>query len=315
MHAAPFSGGTAVKKIKNGILNVLGVAQSLRMLRNEKPDAVVGMGAYLSVPVALAASLLRIPVFLHEQNVVPGKATRLLSHFARNIYVSFDATADILENARDKVKVTGNPVREMPASVNKNEILQFAGLSAGKKTVLVFGGSHGAKKINDAALEMLGFLSSQSEFQMVHVAGDFDYQRVLQIAEKNNASVKNYCVFPYLENILDYMMVSDFIVCRAGATTCAEVLSLEKPSVLIPYPYATGQHQLKNARELEKQGAAKVLLDEQVSGETLKKLIIEMLSDEKTCRAMESACKRMAKPDAACLLAGEIAAALVDKTL
>lgn len=310
--AAPLSGGTLMGKIKSGFKLTEGVMQSYRMLRSEKPGAVVGMGAYLSVPVVIAARLLHVPVFLHEQNVVPGKATRFLSRFARNVFVSFDATAEYLKDSGAGVRVTGNPVRAMPSAAHKKEVLGKSGLSAAKKTVLVFGGSHGAKKINDAVLEMREFLFPQDDFQMVHVTGAFDYERVLHVAGKNGAR-GNYSAFPYLENILDYMAACDVIVCRAGATSCAELLALAKPSVLIPYPHATDQHQMKNAMELEKEGAAKILPDEQVTGAALKELIVRMLSDAECLQKMSEACRRMAKPDAAERLAGEILAGLVDK--
>ncbi len=304
--AASLSVGMTAQKLQSGFLLMKGILQSMQILRRESPDAVIGMGAYFSVPVSLSARLLHIPVFLHEQNVFPGKATRLLLRFAGKIFVSFDSTADYFKE-RQKVSVTGNPVRSLPARTNKKELLQPAGLNEARKTVLIFGGSHGAKKINDAVLAAQNFIASQNTFQVIHVTGEFDYARV----KEASAHAKNYAVFPYLENIMEFMTVSDLVVCRAGATTCAELLALHKPSVLIPYPFAADQHQMKNARELEKQGAARILSDEQVSGETLKQIFQNLLSEHgETFRSMAAACCKMEKPEAAAVLAKEILSAL-----
>lgn len=303
--ASPLSGVAPAQKIQSGFLLMKGILQSMQILRSERPDAVVGMGAYFSVPVALAARLLHVPVFLHEQNAIPGKATRLLSRFAEKIFVSFDSTADYFKE-RQKVSVTGNPVRSLPAGASKKDILQSAGLSEAQKTVLIFGGSHGAKKINDAVLAAQNCISSQSKFQVIHVTGEFDYARV----KEASGHAKNYAAFPYLENIMEFMAVSDLVVCRAGATTCAELLTLGKPSILIPYPYATDQHQLENAEQFVKHGAGAILLDEHVTGELLKVLLEGLLLNEGARHKMITACGKMAKPDAARALAKEILTAL-----
>lgn len=310
--AAPLT-GTPLALVKNASVLCSGFFHARRMLSREKPRAVAGMGAYSSVPVALAASVLKIPVFLHEQNVVPGKATLFLSRFAEKIFLSFDSSLPYFESQKEKISVCGNPVRTLPATAGKREIFPPLGFSENKKTVLVFGGSHGAKRLNDAVAGMLDFISSQDDFQLIHISGQFDFERVNTISTSIK-NLKNYHVFAYREDLLDYMAAGDLVVCRAGATTCAELLALGKPSVLVPYPHATNQHQLKNAEELERAGAAQILRDERVDAGSLQKLLLEILMDDVRLSRMADACRKHAKPDAGVTMADDVLKSLVDKT-
>ncbi len=310
--SAPLS-GTPFSLAKNAAVLCSGFVQAYLFLSREKPDAVAGMGAYSSVPVALAASVLKIPLFLHEQNAVPGKATLVLSRFAKKIFLSFESSLAYFHVKREKLLLTGNPVRSVSSSMKKSELLAQMGFSDRKKTVLVFGGSHGAKKINNAVADMLDFISSQEHFQVVHVSGLFDFERIKNIST-HVKNLRNYHVFAYRENLLDYMAASDLVACRAGATTCAELLALGKPSVLIPYPYAANQHQLKNAEELVRDGAAVLLRDEQVSAESLKETICGILMEPSKLFQMAESCSKNAKPDAGSAIAEELLRGLVDKT-
>jgi UDP-N-acetylglucosamine--N-acetylmuramyl-(pentapeptide) pyrophosphoryl-undecaprenol N-acetylglucosamine transferase len=277
---------------------------AIRSIRRCRPlvqehDVVVGMGGYVSVPVALAAVGWRRPLVLHEQNAVPGLANRTLARPARTVALSFAEAARMLPRRTSKV-VTGNPVREEMLAVHaererlaKEAAAEFD-LDSERSTVVVFGGSQGALHLNRAAID--GLSRIVSDVQVVLIAGPAHAVAIDAALRSSRIAVR---VLPFVERMELAYAVADLVVSRAGASTVAEVAVCGVPSLLIPYPYATGRHQEANARALVRAGGATVLLDDDLSGETLAARIDSMLADGAALRAMGDRARAWSRPDAA----------------
>ena len=308
---SPISAKKLSEKINLAILPaifsyLLSLLQSLFILRRFEPDVVMGMGGYLSLPVMLVSLFLRLPTLIHEQNALPGRANIFLSRWVRRILISYEESERYFP--QNKVRMSGNPVREIKK--DKRKVREELGLDEGKKIILIFGGSQGAKKINQATLAALPQLLEKG-WQIVHITGLNNYQEVREKMEeaedrRQMSEGGNYKIFPYLDNLLEVINLSSFVVCRAGATTCAELTYLGKPALLVPYPYAKGAHQEYNANILERAGAAKVCRDEELSGALLKKVIEEVLENPSVLAKMEVASKGLGKPEAKKIILDEI---------
>jgi UDP-N-acetylglucosamine--N-acetylmuramyl-(pentapeptide) pyrophosphoryl-undecaprenol N-acetylglucosamine transferase len=275
----------------------------------EGADVVVGMGGYVSVPVGLAAVRARRPLVLHEQNAVPGLANRVLSRRARITALTFAEAAGSLPG-RVSTVVTGNPVRERIVAVVEDrdalakEAFDELDLEAGRRTVVVFGGSQGALHINTSFAEALGLLRDRGDLQVVLLTGRAHELRVREaVADAGDVLVR---VRGFLERMELAYAVADLVLSRSGATTCAEVTVCGVPSLLVPYPHATGHHQEANARALERAGASIVMRDDRLSGATVAAGVRGLLDDEPRREAMAGAARAWSRPDAADALAGVI---------
>ncbi|MFH1369332.1 MAG: undecaprenyldiphospho-muramoylpentapeptide beta-N-acetylglucosaminyltransferase [Elusimicrobiota bacterium] len=236
---------------------------SFAVINSFQPDVVVGMGGYISFPVALAGYLKRIPVVIHEQNALPGMANRLLTFFAKKIAVSFEDSERFFP--RDKTIFTGNPVRQELFSAVPEEAFKILGLEQKRITVLIFGGSQGAVRLNHAIIDTLPFLTEyKSSIQFVHITGTMpgEKDRAEHGYDKHGFKAS---VMEYLDKIGNAYSVADLIICRAGATTISELTILHKPSILVPFPYATGNHQQMNALNLVKKGNAIMIKEKDLS--------------------------------------------------
>lgn len=276
---------------------------SRRILSRFQPQVVVGMGSYVSLPVVLAAAMLKIPVVIHEQNIMPGLANRLSARVAQAIAVSYEKSAQFFP--QKTVTVTGNPVRKEILTSTRDLSLKTFNLEPGRKTVLIFGGSRGARQVNQATVEAYLLWCQEDRLQIIHVTGMVDFEYVTEAIRKvrKKSDKISYQAYQYLDNIADAYAACDLVVCRAGAITLAELTAKGRPSLLIPYPYATAGHQEKNARALEKEGAARVLLDEQLNGDSLFNQVSEIIFDDKLLQGMRESSRKLGKPQAAKKLA------------
>ncbi len=247
------------------ILFLSSLFTSLRFIRKIRPDLVIGMGGYVSGSVALVSSVVGIPTFIHEQNAVPGITNQLLSLTCRKIFVSFPESRNYLWR-KNKAVYLGNPVREDIWQGDKNKIIGDTDLDGDKKTILVFGGSRGASVINHTFLDTLDSMDKSFwlQWQILMISGKDDY---LPVKERLNhcPNKKNIAVISYLNQMEDAYDLADLVICRAGATTIAELTAKGLPAILIPYPYATGNHQFFNACHLEKMHAAVVIPEKELS--------------------------------------------------
>jgi len=264
----------------------IGMMQSLRVLWELKPRAVVGVGGFSSGPVVGAAILLRIPTMIQEQNYSPGMANRILARWVDRIAVSFEETRDLLGG---RGEVTGNPIRMEFASVKpKARGTPFY--------VLIFGGSQGARTLNQRMMEALPRLAPQRlALRFVHMTGEKDREPVEAAYEAQRLEAR---VVAYLDNMAEEYSRADLVIARAGATTVAELTACQKAALLVPFPHAAGDHQRLNAEKLEQAGAARVIPERDLTGERLDREIEDLLKNPDRLTAMERAAAPLARPDA-----------------
>ena len=272
----------------------------------EEADVVVGMGGYVSVPVALAAIRAHKPLVLHEQNAVPGLANRTLARPARTVALSF-AEAGRMLPPRTHTVVTGDPVREEILAVPSNretlakEARSGFGLKEGRTTVLVFGGSQGALHVNRAMAEALHLLRDRGDLQVILLTGP---AHVNEMRRRIPTDVRLIVrALPFLDRMELAYAVADLVVSRSGATTCAEVTVCGLPALLVPYPYATGRHQEANARALQRAGAATIVMDDALTGPLLAARLADLLDHRERLAAMAERSSAWGRPDAADALA------------
>lgn len=282
------------------------VARAATLIRRERPDVVVGFGGYVSLPVGIAAVLAGTPLVLHEQNSVPGLANRLLSRFAKAVGVTYPGSIKHLRRP-DRAVVTGNPVREQIRTADRARGRRMLGLDDDATVLLVFGGSRGARHINQALVRIWPLLASVDRLQVVHVAGRIEAASVAEaMADALAASDGRYQLHEYIEDMGSAIAAADVIVSRAGATSLAEITAIGRAAVLVPYPYATDDHQTLNARAVAAAGAAIVVPDAELDGDAFPHAVMRLISDRALCDEMAAASAGLGRPDA-----GERVAALV----
>jgi UDP-N-acetylglucosamine--N-acetylmuramyl-(pentapeptide) pyrophosphoryl-undecaprenol N-acetylglucosamine transferase len=264
--------------------------QSFFLIKKFQPDIVIGTGGYVCGPVLYIASLFGIPMVVHESNSFPGITTRMLSPRAARIFTAFDATARWLKR-KDNIELAGTPTRDVLGMVSREDGIRFFNLDPSRKTVLVFGGSLGAASINEAVRVLVKDLID-SNIQWIWQTGKSD-----EMLAKEMAAMKNCRVNTFIDKMEYAYSAADVVVCRAGATTLAEVTRLGKASVLIPYPYAASDHQTFNAQTLVEAGAAVMIADRDVKMK-LKDVIYSILNDDNKRNQMNKASRAMGKADA-----------------
>ncbi len=283
-----------IRNVAMPFVVVAGFARALGVLAARRPAAAVGTGGFVSMPPVLAARALRIPVVLQEQNSYPGLATRVLSRSASSVHTSFEETAAHLPCAREVV-LSGNPVRSEFEVTDRAESRIRLGLDPEGAVVLLVGGSGGARRINDAVASAAGRIAGMG-VQLVVQTGTADVDKVrAAVAEAGVRAI----VEPFFDDMATAYAASDLVVSRSGATAIAEIEIVGRPSLLVPYPYATEGHQMKNARAVEKEGAAVVVPDDELSGERLADEISELLKDSARLALMAQRARALARPDAA----------------
>ncbi|MPZ16849.1 MAG: undecaprenyldiphospho-muramoylpentapeptide beta-N-acetylglucosaminyltransferase [Luteitalea sp.] len=288
IRSAGLMGQTAGAFIRGLALLPLSVLDAWRVLRARAPDLVIGVGGYSSGPVVLLASWRGVPTMLLEQNAVPGWTNRLLAHTVRAAALSFEQSLPYFPG---RGFVSGNPVRA-----------EFLGVSerppvSGSRRVLVFGGSQGARAINEAMVEAAPYLARVGErTSIVHQTGQRDFETVTEAYRRAGLEAR---VERYLDDMPREMEAAHLLVCRAGATTIAEIAAAGRAAVLIPFARATDEHQLRNARALQQEGAADVIEESALSGEALAARIAELIADERRRESMAQAARSLARADAA----------------
>nr|WP_295971545.1 undecaprenyldiphospho-muramoylpentapeptide beta-N-acetylglucosaminyltransferase [uncultured Bacillus sp.] len=295
IHITGFKRKLSWENVKTILRFMKGVNQSKQMLREFKADVVIGTGGYVCGPVVYAAAKLGIPTIIHEQNSVPGLTNKFLSRYVDRIAVCFpEAKAFFPE---EKVVMTGNPRASEVLHQDGIKGRLSVGLNLTDPAVLIVGGSRGARPINEAVLQSLSKVGERP-YQMLYVTGEVHYDKVKKEVEQMG-SPKNVVIQPFVHNMPEVLAGTDLTVARAGATTLAELTSLGIPSILIPSPYVTNNHQEKNARSLSDHGAAELLLEKDLTSEKLLDTIDQILLNKDRLREMKHAAKELGIPDAA----------------
>lgn len=283
------------ENIKTILRFIKGTRLSKKYIKEFKPDVVLGTGGYVCGPVVYAAAKLKVPTIIHEQNSVPGLTNKFLSKYVDKVALCFQEAGQYFP--KEKQVLTGNPRASEVVGIDGNRGKESVGLKTGKKVVLIVGGSRGAKPINDAFLEVLP-LVGKKDYQVLYVTGEVHYENVLREVKKVD-SPENVIIKPFIHNMPEVLAGVDVIVARAGATTLAEITALGIPSILIPSPYVTNNHQEKNARALGDNGAAIVRLEKEMNGTVLLNDIDKILLDEETLKLMKEASTKLGMPNAA----------------
>jgi len=314
------------------------IRQASSVVRKFKPSLIIGLGAYPSVPMIVAGKWSKVPIVIQEQNLYPGGANKMLARWADRVFISFPATESLFPAvSREKIVLAGNPVRQAvshsgavspnsavspdsyvgagpcacpdgavsPSLSLEHELSLFEreqgeglAIGRGKFTLLIFGGSKGAHRINEAVMEGLADIPKglAGKLQIIHQTGQEDFEEVKRRYQQ--VPVKSV-VLPFIYRMIETYQLADLVVCRAGATTVAEITLMGKPAIMIPYPYAVADHQATNAGELKKAGAAELILDRDLTGKSLWAMIQALAENPKKLARMREESKKLGKPDAA----------------
>jgi UDP-N-acetylglucosamine--N-acetylmuramyl-(pentapeptide) pyrophosphoryl-undecaprenol N-acetylglucosamine transferase len=280
----------SVETIKVGAKSFKALWETKQILKKFKPDLVVGTGGYVSGPVVLTAAFFGIPTLLHEQNALPGVTNKILARFVRKVMVTFPESIAHF-GVRKKLVLTGLPVRSEIGRVSRVEGARRMGLRPDRLTILITGGSRGARSINQAMLWILRHLEKRTDIQIIWATGKATYNETIENLNESGVNWKreNWKVLEYLKDMPEALACADLFIGRAGATTLAELMVAGKPMILIPYPFAAENHQEFNARALEKDGAARVILDKELTGETLWESIEDLLAEPERLKKMSKA--------------------------
>jgi UDP-N-acetylglucosamine--N-acetylmuramyl-(pentapeptide) pyrophosphoryl-undecaprenol N-acetylglucosamine transferase len=289
----------SVANIKKIYKTFKGIGEAKKIVKEFKPDIVIGAGGYICGAATLAANKYNVPVVLHESNAFPGKAVKMLAKKVDEILISFKDAEQRIKNAK-KIVHTGTPVKILKKEYSMNEkkeIIKTIGLTEIKPIVLIFGGSQGAQKINEAVIEILT-KNLNKNYQVIWATGPKQYEMIEKTLKNKNLDIENIPnakIVPYIYNMEEIMNVSNVIVARSGAMTIAEISNLGKPSILIPLPNVSQDHQLYNAKVLEKVGAAQIILNNELTKENLNETINSIVTDANKMKTMgENALKEAA---------------------
>ncbi|MCL6519237.1 MAG: undecaprenyldiphospho-muramoylpentapeptide beta-N-acetylglucosaminyltransferase [Armatimonadetes bacterium] len=272
-----------------------GFLEALAVLRRFRADLVIGTGGYVAAAVVLAQALRRGHILIHEQNVIPGRTNKWLSRFADRICISFEDTLAYFP--KGKTVLTGMPIRSAFSNPpDKETARKSLGLDEQLFTVLVLGGSQGARKINEIVADCLPTLRNLP-IQIIHQSGRRNFEEA-QTRQKSQ-NWENYHLFPYIEDMVTAYAASNLVVSRGGASTICEITAVGLPAVIIPYPYAQANHQQLNAEYLARAGAAVVILEANLSPKVLSDTIMQLMESPEKLVAMGKASKALGRPNAA----------------
>lgn len=273
----------------------------IRLIRDFRPDVIVGTGGYVCSPLVAAAYHMKVPVLLHEQNAFPGRSNRLMSRNAEVVCTSFPGIEKSFPRAK-KVVFTGNPVKKVFFETDRAAARRELGILEGTFFLLAMGGSLGARTINNAVLGLAEKMAGQ-DMKIVLSAGKQQHAALKEDADRIAGSVE---IKEYIYNPQTYMAAADLLVCRAGAITCAEVAALGVPTVMIPYPYAAGDHQTYNARAFEERGACILMKDADITSDSMYAVIADLRMNPERLLEMGRRAKGLARPEADHDIAAEV---------
>ena len=298
INAYGFSKSLSLTNIKHMLKTIKGFSEARKIIDEFKPDLVIGTGGYICGAVISAAHKRNIPTVLHESNAYPGLAIRSLAKKASLILVGFEEAKKYLNKAK-KVVVTGTPTKMTGLKLTetqKDQMKKELGLKNNLPIVLVFGGSQGARVINNSLKDII-IGKKNTNFQVIWAAGPEQYKIIKEDLDKQNIDIEKIDgvkVVPYIYNMEEVMNLSDVIVARSGAMTLTEIALCAKPAIFIPLPSVSANRQEDNARVFEKNGAARVILNDELTGDLLCDTINEMISDKNKLSEMGKNAEKLA---------------------
>ncbi|MCQ2373364.1 MAG: undecaprenyldiphospho-muramoylpentapeptide beta-N-acetylglucosaminyltransferase [Phascolarctobacterium sp.] len=280
-----------------------GLWDARKIVSQEKPDLVIGTGGYVCGPIVWMAAKYGIPTCIQEQNAMPGVTNKILAGSVKKVFLGYKEAEKYFAGKAAKLEYTGNPIRTEILDHDRAAAYEELGLDPKKKTILVSGGSRGARSINTAMQDVEIALSGREEIQVLHATGDANYKQYMEDIKKKGGVGDNIIISPYLHNMPTALAVADLAVFRAGAIGLAELMAKGIPSILVPYPFATANHQEFNAKAVEAKGAAKVVLDKEMSSDKILEIVEQLLLHETELKDMAVAAKKLGRPEAAANIA------------
>lgn len=275
-----------------------GIGEANKLIKEFKPDLVLGTGGYVCGPVVLSAHMKKVPTFIHEQNAMPGITNKILSRFVDKVFVNFADSEKYFKN-KEKIVVSGLPVRAEFLHTTRAEGIEYFHLDPNKPVILASGGSRGAKSINRAMILVYKTLLAESDVQIIHATGRDGFEETKKMLLDIGIDLHKYAdrvrLEPYLEHMEYALAAADVVVARAGATNLAEICACAKPAILVPYPFASENHQEYNARVLVEQNAAVMILDRDLQGEALAQDILKIIADDDLKKQMSLNSEKIAK--------------------
>lgn len=310
-HGVPFKTITAkglprkklnMKTFKTAMSLYKGLRQCDKIIKDFKPDVVIGTGGFVSAPIVMKAQRKNIPTVISEQNAYPGVTNKILSKKAQLVAINFDEAKEYFAN--DNIVFTGNPIRSDFEKIDRDEAFKRLGVKADMPIVLSFGGSGGQESTNDAIIEIIKSRTALP-FRFIHITGKVHYEKFMEEI-KGIELPENIKIFDYSHKIPDLLKISDLVVASSSAMTLAEISAVGVASILIPKSYTAGNHQYFNAKSYEDKGASVVIKESDLSGEILLDTIESLLNDEKKLKEMGNSSKKMASIDAVEKIVDEI---------
>lgn len=284
--------GTAKKVFK-------GLKESSKIINEFKPDIVIGTGGYVCGPVVFAAYLKGIKTFIHEQNAFPGVTNKILSRFSDHIFISFEESRRYFKK-KNKVFLTGNPLREAFVTQDLKTARSKLKIQSKDFVIICFGGSRGAEKINENMIKVIEVLNNIEDIKLFFISGKIHYDAIIKkIKSKGIKLSKNIQVLDYVYNMSDYMAASNLVISRAGALTISEINATGKPSILIPSPNVTGNHQFHNAKVAADRGAAYIIEEKKLNEEEIISIIFKLKNNTEHIKRMALRSKAMSHTNAA----------------
>ena len=312
IHLYGFQRRISWRNLQNVFWTVRSLWEVRKILRAFRPDAVIGTGGYVCGPVVWSAASGGIPTLIQEQNAFPGVTNRILSRVVDVAAVGYPEAAPKFAGHKARVVVTGNPVREDLLQETREESCRHFGLRPELPVLLITGGSQGARSINQEELAVHRRWAGKKEVHILHITGQTDYNNIIHTLQAEGLPIHDgeagRIVVPYLHEMPKALAAARLVVSRAGAIGLAELTLRGIPAILIPYPFASENHQEINARALEKNGAAVVIRDSELTGELLTATVEKLIADSEKLRSMAAAAAAMGTPRAA----DEIAALVFD---
>ena len=268
-------------------------AEAKKIIKEFQPDICIGTGGYVSGPVVREAAKLGVPCIIHEQNAYPGVTNKMLAKRVKKVMLAVEAAKPYFKDA--PIVVTGNPVRGEILTADKKSSRAKLGLDQ-RPVVLSFGGSLGARRINEAVADLIARSGKDGRYQHIHAYGKYggDFPELVKEKGADIENCPNLDIRPYIDNMSECMAAADLVICRAGAITLSEIQAMGKPAILIPSPNVAENHQYHNAMALVNAGAAEILEESELSGESLISKADSMLQDEETLAKFSENSKKMA---------------------
>jgi UDP-N-acetylglucosamine--N-acetylmuramyl-(pentapeptide) pyrophosphoryl-undecaprenol N-acetylglucosamine transferase len=289
---------------------IAGFFQSLSIVMAFKPDIILGMGGYVCAPVLSAGIITGVKIALHEQNYIPGRLNKFFSRFAKYIFISFEDTANYLKVGKDRIIFSGNPLRKKIRKLRGQEPeFKKWGLEEGRFTIVAFGGSLGAEKINNTITGLYDYFKDNDKIQILLISGKRFYESLMENKKDINKSGDKiiFRVFDYINEMDEIYSIADLVISRAGANTISELIEYNIPSILVPYPHAVANHQFYNADFLVRNGKAIMIEDKELEEKRLVELIEKLAeSDWKKYKEMKSVVISSTVTDSAGLIAAKL---------